>query len=416
MRKILNRKGIFLMLMLLGICSVWSCSDNSEETPSGTYVKPGIYKTEITLYTEEGELSDTRGIDVNKGEFTSVYPYDYIYIHSADTNENGIHRCIKVPLVEVEHCDDCKGIHLEVEVFDNEQGYTIANSNGDKITLANDEEIYFSTIPTPFWEAKVEGATPVSGSDIFVESEANQELLRSINTYDKAALVNLITEDRLIEMERHCTGFRIYFMFTHVASDGSKQNIITADDWKNTLGVSPENFYIKLYLGPNFCHKFDMLNTQVVNADTLGGFYTTNDQYYQPFKNVNYVYTGGGSADFYAYMGFGYQTADYHYLLSPLNTNIAASDFSIYAFVKYNPEANITDPNYLYSDEGAHFFQAVIPDITLTPNRIHYVVMAFDVHDLKGIMNSETSAASLTRTPWSPIKKIELKPIKVICE
>ena len=414
MRKILDSKGIFLMLMLLGICSVWSCSDNSDETPSGTYVKPGIYKTEITLYTEEGEISDTRGLDSEKGEFTSVYPYDYIYIHSADTNENGIHRCIKIPLVEVEECDGCKGIHLEVEVFDNEQGYTIANSNGEKITLANDEKIYFSTIPTPFWEAKVEGATPVSHSDIFVESEANQELLRSIDTYDKAALVNLITEYRLIEMARYCTGFRVYFMFTNVPKDGSSMNVIDEAGWKDVLGVTPENFYIKLYLGPNFCHRFDMLNTRVVNVDK-GGFYTTNDQYYHPLDNVTYVYMGGSSYGWY--QGFGYQTADNHYLLSPLNTNIAASDFSIYAFVKYNSEANITDPNYLYSDEGARFFQAVIPDITLTPNRIHYVVMAFDVHDLKKIMDSGgTSASSLTRTPWSPIKRIELKPIKVICE
>ena len=262
----------------------------------------------------------------------------------------------------------------------------------------------------------MEGATPVSGSDVFVESDANSELLKSANTYTRNELINLIEQDvPVIEMTRHCTGFRVYFMFTSVSADGSTDNSINEDMWKFYLQNSiPGNFYIKLYLGPNFCHKFDLLNSKAVAKDE-GGYYATNGQSYQPLQSVNYSYTGGSSSNSYSYKGYGYVTADLHYLLSPLNANINADEFSIYAFVKYSPIANSTDESYLKSDEGSKYFQAVIPDIELTLNRIHYVIMAFDVKDLKVFLNSSSSTDAKTRSPWEEPEEIELKPVKVIC-
>lgn len=396
--------------------SLMSCTDSQDEVKPVETVKPGVYATDITLYAEQGEDPDinTRGLDTENGEFTNVYPYDYIYIHSAD-NEVSIHKSLKIPLKEVEYCDECKGIHLEMEVLDNDGGYTITSSEGS-ITLSNSESVYFSTISSPYWEAEVEGATPVSGSDVFVESDANSELLKSANTYTRNELINLIEQDvPVIEMTRHCTGFRVYFMFTSVSADGSTDNSINEDMWKFYLQNSiPGNFYIKLYLGPNFCHKFDLLNSKAVAKDE-GGYYATNGQSYQPLQSVNYSYTGGSSSSSYSYKGYGYVTADLHYLLSPLNANIDASDFSIYAFVKYSPTANSTDESYLKSDEGSKYFRAKIPDITLALNRIHYVVMAFDVKDLQVFLDSSSSTDAKTRSPWEGPEKIELKPVKVIC-
>lgn len=421
MKRFITQGCVLLAALTMGLMS---CTDSQDEVKPAETVKPGVYATDITLYAEQGEDPDinTRGLDTENGEFTNVYPYNYIYIHSADNKEDGTHKSLYIPLKEVEYCDECKGIHLEMEVLDNDGGYTIKSSTGESITLSNSESVYFSTISTPYWEAKVEGATPVSGSDVFVESDANSELLKSKNTYTRDELISLIEQDvPIIEMTRHCTGFRVYFMFTSVSATGSTDNSINEDMWKFYLQNSiPGNFYIKLYLGPNFCHKFDLLNSEAV-AEDVGGYYATNGQSYQPLESVNYSYTGGSSSSSYSYKGYGYVTADLHYLLSPLNANIAASKFSIYAFVKYSPTANSTDENYLKSDVGSKYFQAVIPDITLTLNRIHYIVMAFDVKDLQVFLNSssstdtQSSSDAQTRSPWEGPEKIELKPVKVIC-
>lgn len=410
MKKLITKGYILFAVLMMGLMS---CTDSQDEVKPEETIKPGVYATDITLYAEQGEDPDinTRGLDTEKGEFTNVYPYDYIYIHSADNKEDGTHKSLKIPLTEVEYCDECKGIHLEMEVLDNNGGYTITSSKGS-ITLSNSESVYFSTIPTPYWEAEVESATPVSRSDVFVESDANSELLKSANTYSRDKLIDLIKQDvPVIEMTRHCTGFRVYFMFTNVSKESSI-NMITVEDWKNKLSSSiPENFYIKLYLGPNFCHRFDLLNSIAVKED-IGGYYTTNKQTYQPFEKVTYVYQGGG--DSFVYEGYGYVTENYDYLLSPLNNNIAASEFSIYAFIKYSSTAN-SETDYLMSDIDSKYFRTVIPGIELTLNRIHYVIMAFDVKDLKVFLNSSSSTDAKTRSPWEEPEEIELKPVKVIC-
>lgn len=61
--------------------------------------------TNITLSTEIGEKNEvtSRGLDMDKGVFTTTYPFDYIYLHSADTKsvDDG-HQFIEIPLKEVE--------------------------------------------------------------------------------------------------------------------------------------------------------------------------------------------------------------------------------------------------------------------------------------------------------------------------
>lgn len=401
-------------LLLLAACIVglWSCDKNSEEMKQEPSVAPGIYSTEITVSAESGKSSDvsTRGLDTEKGEFTTVYPYDYIYIHSADNNEDGSHKSLQVPLKEVIYCNECRGIHLEVEVLADGSGYTIKNESGVSIQLSQDESVYLSTYPKPFWEPEKQGATPVSGSDVFVESEANQELLKSQKTYNMGELVALI-QDPLpsIEMERHCTGFRIYFMFTDVPADETPSYVMNSTLWPFYVPeTKPTDFYIKLYLGPNFASKYDILNDKVTANDN-GGYYCTNGQQYKQFEFVNYGYTGGSTT--LTYTGYGYTTTPSKYLISPLNKNIDASNFSIYAFIKYSPSGT---PD-LNSDAGAKYFQAVIPDITLDPNRIHYVIMAFDAHDLQVFTQAASPASLMTRSPWEGPEEIDIKPVKVIC-
>lgn len=412
-----NTKGNWLLFpFFVALIAGGSCTNNNDEIIKSEIIKPGVYTTDITLATEVGKKNndvDTRGLNADAGEFTADYPYDYIYIHAADNQENG-HKSLKIPLKEVEYCNDCKGIHLEVTVNEEGEGYTISTEDGSSITLSDEESVYFSTIESAYWEAKTEGATPVNQKDVFVESDTNEELLRSRKIYSKEELISLIQEDQpIIEMSRHCTGFRVYFMFSKVNANGSTNNNLPEDFWNTEVpNTVPGNFYIKLYFGPNFCHKYDILNNTVVEGDE-GGYYSTNNQQYQPLEAVQYSFTGGSSETDYTYIGFGYQTADLHYLLSPLNTNIPAEDFSLYAFVKYSPTANSTDEEFLSSDEGAKYFQAKIEGMTLETNRVHFIVMAFDASDLIGLIPS-TDSNILTRSPWLEPERIDLKPIKVI--
>ena len=394
-------QNVLIGISLLFCGGLMSCTDDAETTDVQQSVKPGLYSIDITLTAEPGVKSETRGLDTENGEFTNVYPYDYIYIHSAKTDST--HQSIRIPLENVEHCDGCKGIHMQVEVEENGGGYIIRAGEAE-MTLSADDDVYFSTIEGPYWEAETNGATPVSGSDVFVHNnKINKELLKS-RTYTKEKLVNLMQQDiSTITMTRHVTGFRVYFMFTQVTADGSTDNDIDEKDWIAELG-SPTDFSIKLYLGPNFCHQYDVLNNAVVSGDE-GGFYATNDQTYQEFERVEYSYTTGDNG-IGLYRGFGYVTDASNYLLSPLNTSIPATDFSIYAFIKYKSSDDS-------SDEGASWFQAQIPGIVLEPNRIHYIIMAFDIEDLRSQFLTDTN--TLSRTPWSAPRKIDIKPIKVIC-
>ena len=411
-----NIKGNWLLFFFFTVLIAGgACTNNNEEVIQSEIIKPGVYTTDITLATEVGKKNNvnTRGLDLQNGTFTTDYPYDYIYIHSADNKENG-HKSLRIPLKEVEYCDGCKGIHLEVRVNENVEGYIISNEEGGSITLDDTESVYFSTIETAYWTAKQEGATPINNQDVFVDSDVNEELLRSASIYTKAELIALIQEQQpVIEMSRHCTGFRVYFMFSDVSENGSTNNNLPENFWNTQVpNTSPEDFYIKLYFGPNFCHQYDVLNNKVVENDT-GGYYSTNNQKYQPFESVTYSTTGGGEP--ITFIGFGYETEAYHYLLSPLNTDIPASEFSIYAFIKYKPQSEgAVDESFLTSDEGAKYFRAVIEDITLDPNRIHFIALAFDAEDLKVFTESSTESKVSTRSPWSEPEKIDLKPIKVI--
>lgn len=397
-------QNVLIGISLLFCGGLMSCTDDTETTDVQQSVKPGLYSIDITLTAEPGVKSETRGLDTENGEFTNVYPYKYIYIHSAKTDST--HQSIKIPLENVEHCDGCQGIHMQVEVKDKENGggYIIRAGEAE-MTLSADDNVYFSTIEGPYWEAETSGATPVSESDVFVQNdEINKELLRS-KTYTKGELIDLMQQDiSTITMTRHVTGFRVYFMFTHVTADGSTENSIDSVTWSNELKCKPDDFSIKLYLGPNFCHQYDVLNNAVVSGDE-GGYYATNNQTYQKFEPVQYAYSTG-SGGIGIYKGFGYVTDISNYLLSPINTLIPATDFSIYAFIKYKS----TDYS---SDEGASWFQAQIPGITLEPNRIHYIIMAFDIEDLRSQFLTDTN--TLSRTPWSAPRKIDIKPIKVIC-
>ena len=412
--------------MLFVGCSDDANTNSEREEQQEQKVYPGVYEVNINLSAEEGgnNSSVVRGIDREHGYFTNEYPYDYIYLHSADSDESN-HKVLKFELENDPECEDCeKCIRMEIEVKE-DGSYTVRHKGqtSPSIELNANQNVYFSTIESIYWKAtKIENTSlPVpeqylpeftKTKDIFSQDKANAELLRSIE-YTKDELIELSLEYRpVIKMSRHCTAFRVHVIFT----DLNYPTEFSSKDWEETVGSSYENFYIKLYFGPNFCHTYDLFNNSVPSTDQ-GGYYSSMYQdednptaEYQRFRRSDYTTTGGsGSTGFY---GVGYMTEENNYLMAPLNRSISGSEFGFYVFIKFTEDSS---PDLIGEDGGVvNYFKATIPDFTLETNRVHYITFVYSREDLKPFVEYAKNAAG-SRSVSEP-KEIQLTPIKVIVE
>ncbi len=434
------RNIIFIISIFLGTTYFMSCS-NEDDTlfnnsgNDNTNMKAGIYSTEIPMCTQ-GEVQ-TRGLDSVNGTFTGTYPYDTIYLHPADNNRNDV---IAIPLKGTNYSGDtCRAIRLSIEVFD-DGSYKVycTDKPEESITLAADEEVYFSSIKTPTWKATDTGHdTPFSGIysgyDVFKNDSdnVNTEILKSELLYNASSLIELgNTPPQIIYMTRHSTGFRLQFMFTEVDNGGlefpeAMWNFLFQD-------AKPEYFYIKFYFGPNFCGEYDLLNNTTPASDR-GGFYASDDGIYRPFQYTRYtVGTGGdGSTGEDEYRtGFGYETSRRQYLLAPLNTTIPSNDFGFWVYIKYSDDPNdATDPEFLSSDEGAKWFHYSVEGLTPTLNVVNFIIICMDYKDLltqfKDEIDATNNAANRVSTRFTrgwfenrAPQEIDIKPVdvKVITE
>lgn len=397
------------------VCLFFSACSNEEDyfADNTQHGSSQMIYSDIVLEAENGEKETniTRGIG-DQG-FTNDYTYDYIYVHST-TDES---KTLKVPLKEVEYCGDCRGIHLEMIVTDNGTGYTLRTEDGQELTLGENEEVYFSSYPNTTWKASpLENvSTPVSHSDVFAkDNDVNMELLRSEQTYGKDALIELLqTPTPQIKLKRHCTGFAVSFMFTNVdeyGGPGQSDYYVTERTWSKYLpNTTPDDFYIKLYIGPNFCHSYNIYNNSVPEEDE-GGYYVIQNNQYVPFGEVHFTNSGLVSHDEIDFRGLGYRTQPEDILIAPLNTALDLTQFSIYAFVKYMP-----DGGDVTSDAGSAWLRIPIEDITFTLNRIHNYIICLDINELKEVMELSGAANTLTRRLWSEPKELKLKyPVKVL--
>lgn len=418
MRKLIRYFVTFVLLSGF----IFSCTDTTDEGSSRrTMIKPGFYSGEIVFSAEASESkgeATNRGFKDSVGEFTNEYPYDTIYIHSSDNEEiaDG-HRVLAVPLDSIESCGDCRGIRFDMTVH--EDGSYTLTKNGNSITLSSIEQVYFSSLSTPYWNAKVvPNKTPLTQRDLFVESDANDRELLSSGNYSAADLRDLLYTTPEIVLTRSTSVFRVHFQFTDVR-EGRNSYVVYPEDWEEDLGGPIENFYIKLYMGPNFCHKFDMYNKNVVEGDQ-GGFYATNTERYQQFEYSWYTFTGsGGPSSNYSYEGYGYETAPYKHLFSPINLNTLNEDFGFYVFVKYSAEKHAEDDPFWTSDEGAKWFYVAADKVKLSPNMVNYIIMAFHYMDLAPLVPSSdegiiTENSYVRNGSGNGPEKIDIKPIKII--
>ena len=431
-----------------------SCSDSTVSKDADP-LKPGDYSISVNLSPEEDGGEGVRGLNAEDGTFNNIYPYDYIYLHKADNKEGDAHESIKIALANSD-CIDCdKAIQLEIRV--NDDGSYDVRAKGTEtpmLSMGANEQVYFSTIPGAYWNAeKLENQqlfvpdealpTPVqpglektrtilkqttasSANTEGNDANSSGELLKS-QQYNCEQLINLQASP-MIPLSRHCTAFRVYIMFSMVSETGAAT--IIPELWGMLLsGTSYENFYSKVYFGPNFATKYDVLN-DAVPADDRGGYYSTMFQddngtnEYKQFGPVEYGATSGGvGGGAYTMNGYGYMTELGNYLLSPLNGHISVDDFGFYVFVKYSKDSSVN----LTSDEGGtvRWFRVnPIPNMSLDRNRVHWIVLAFDLRDLKTLVDAyndgETNTMGTTGARSAEdlisIPQLELTPIKVIVE
>lgn len=392
-------KPTFIMGMLAICMGMMSCQDD-EDTNIST-IKPGTYSADIIVNSESGSTNYSRGIDVEKGIFTSTYEQEYIYLHHVNEKGNEeIGKALYIPMRT--DCGEDKCFNIQVIVNDNNT-YTITTKNekgaSQSITLNEDEKIYFSTMEGREWSSKtlLPNESPIKGQIFEQPSDEagvkSREILKS-DFYTGSQLSELITGDtQYIDLTRHVTGFKINILFTN-ANVENEDHIIDLDGWHNAFNalgedVNPEDFYIKIYFGPNFAQYYDILKD---NSQGFG-YYASNNQTYASFEEVNKTYND------IAYIGYGYNTTNT--LLSPLYLGEPNEEFRIYMCIKYKG--------------GQEFYTEIRPrNLTMNTNTIHHIILAFDVHDLIPIVPEEGETYS-TRSSSSTFQKIDIKPIKVIC-
>ena len=388
-------KPTFIMGMLAICMGMMSCQDD-EDTNIST-IKPGTYSADIIVNSESGSTNYSRGIDVEKGIFTSTYEQNYIYLHHV--NAEGIDEALYIPMRTDCGEDKCFNIQVTKNKNGDNISYTIIAKDGtpQSMTINANEQIYFSTMKDQIWEPEtftnqppIDDITTILKQPTKIEDIKSREILRS-GLYTGEGLLKLMTGDtQYIDLTRHVTGFKINILFTNANVAENEDHIIDEDGWHDALGenVNPIDFNIKIYFGPNFAQWYDILN----NKSEGSGYYASNNQEYVSFEEVKQTYNN------IAYTGYGYNTTNT--LLSPLYIGAANDEFRIYMCIQYK--------------DGQEFYTKIYPqNLTLNTNTIHHMILAFDVHDLIPIVTKGGTYS--TRSSSSTFQKIDIKPIKVIC-
>ena len=396
-------KPTFIMGMLAICMGMMSCQDD-EDTNIST-IKPGTYSADIIVNSESGSTNYSRGIDVEKGIFTSTYEQNYIYLHHVNADGNGeTGEALYIPMRTDCGEDKCFNIQVTKNKNGDNISYTIITEDEDEtgtpqsMTINENEQIYFSTMKDKIWKSEIlKEQSPIG--DILkqptnVDDIKSREILRS-GLYTGERLLELMTGDtQYIDLTRHVTGFKINILFTNANVVENEDHIIDLEEWHNAFNalgedVNPEDFFIKIYFGPNFAQWYNILN----NKSEGSGYYASNNETYASFEEVKQTYNN------IAYTGYGYNTTNT--LLSPLYIGEANKEFRIYMCIKYK-------------EKGQEFYTEIRPkNLTMNPNTIHHMILAFDVHDLIPIVTKGGTYS--TRSSSSTFQKIDIKPIKVIC-
>lgn len=404
----MNKNNIFewhICWALLILMVFSACNDENESM----ILTPGArYELSLRISTGGGDNANpaTRAQDQTTGVFTDEYDADYVYIHSTSDAT----KFVKIPVI-----DDCDGCHdgekgIEYNITRNSDGgFTIASTDGlSTATFGADEKIYLSSEEYETWEGTSVAASPITGQSVLIrDADKNKEIYRSGSDYTIQEFINLGLYST-VTMERKCSAFRIYFMFTDlskplISTPTAEQYYITPENFVTQIGQDPYTFSGKLYIGPYFCDTYN-LNTGLVGYDDdhANGYYVTNNQQYTPFVDVSYNRQQGVVGQ--TYMGYGVSTAASDYLITPYDVN-STEDLTFYAFIKNNTDNPTSDGGSKY----VTYNWSGVPAFNTTYN----IAVIYDIAQLDAAFSSANSNA-VTRSNSAP-QKLDIQPVEVIC-
>lgn len=377
------------LLICLGILVWMSCTDDKnigEITDSSQPIEPGTYIVGINLGLE---TPLTKGVTTNL-TFDEVYESDVIYLHKIVDGEEA--ECIEIP-VQTYDCQNpnamgqCEGFIYQIEKEDNGT-ITITAVNAEtrepienqSMSVNENDSFYFSSMPTRYWSVPEDNQTSynpptgtmASSNELYKrQKESNVEIYRSVDNFE--GISDLISSAGDLELERKCSGFTFSALFLDMDENGiipdpdeeENESRLTRSEFEKVMGDSPDNWYVKVYIGSIFTSKYDM--QEKTGEQDAGGFYASSD-YETYIKNGtdNGLYTqfrsanNGNSQN--SLRGFGYNSYTDNYLFSPTNENYA-EDLILYVYIKHwTGEGDPTD-DWLSSDEGAMYTQITGSDV-----------------------------------------------------
>lgn len=390
-------KPFFIFYILCSLLlSVTSCTDKKEFIKK---VEPGIYYVGKDLNAVVPRIP-TRGINPDNFEFDINYDYDFIYLHKIESEE-----CIKIPVYE--NCPNgtdgsvcSKGFRycVNVDEFGNatitplDKDGNIVEESGS-IKLNKDEQCYFSSWPTNEWAMHNEQFSEQKWADqqnesyylYYRDKNVNKEIYRSGfgNTYNNISISELTTNGNL-NLTRACATFTSAVV---IYDKGNKQLSITgiieyptsAQDFKDSIGDDPSNWYIKIYVGGTcFATKHNLAKNTLTTEDHPNGYYSSGDaakfgageidgKVYLPFTQHVFANTQSN------YQGFGYLSEPTNTLFSPVT---GKDQVHAYLLIKHWTGSGEPDEAWLKSDLGAIQTEIAPQGVVSTPLNANSYIMA----------------------------------------
>ena len=399
--------AIIALLTTALISNLVSCTSEEESIP---VMEPGNYERIYHVESTIGENNTTtRAIDADR--FTSDYDADAIYIHSLDGEQRVVKYNVQTNLPD---CPDCQGIRVQYTISDNGETVTLIGDDNESATFSLTENVYLSSIAEENWTHESCGITPVTQSTVLSRDETkNVELYRSSENHPITDFLQGTGGcARGLWMDRVCTAFRVYFLFSNLDSYTTvgEMRIYSnpTPEELNAIGITDvNNLAAKIYLGPMFCTSFNLKTLKAANNDNV--YYATNENKYQNFQSVSASDTDYGAENNIVYGGYGI-TSPNGYLITPYNQTHTGG-YHFYAFIK---NGNM-DPS---SDDGALYTEWTIDtDATgaLNFNQCEIVIIVYDYKQLEAFAQTNFNEnETTTHNYWKTPQKIDLKPAEII--
>lgn len=409
---------IHYLFCLIAASFLAACSSNETEIRD-IPTSPGEYESILNLDSNAGQVVDTKVIASDR--FTDEYDSEYIYIHTV--GEDGEDQWVRTLVrTDLPNCPQqfCQGFKFCYRI--DEQGNKCivgTDEDGNEKTIPFDsfeDEVYLSSTAKEIWKGTTSEDSPLSESSVLVRNDDGDitgqggnrgEIYRSGNLKISELIDNSHVLPNTITMERKCSAFRIWFIFT----DGDRR-ILNEKEWYEATGTQPSDWSGKMYFGPCFGETYNIeTGESTFSKDDGNGYYASWNQQYHVFEQVQYSPGSSGEGDaFEIYEGFGVSTVA-SYLVTPYDSEGHSKDNMIfYAFIKYkDPDVN--------SDAGSHWFTYTFRATVPSYNTTNLYVVVCDVNDLveefqNQINSTNTASQNLTRSITSELHKMEIKPIK----